>query len=551
MVRKTKKRLGEMLVEAGLIDNLQLEKALEFGKKHGLRLGKALTRLNMCAEEDIIKVISKQLDIPYLDVGNILFDPDVVSMVPENFAKRNTVLPLFLVEDTLTVALSDPLNIYLIDDLANITSKKINVVLSTETDIQNALKNFYSNETPIEEIQVTQGESDDAIEGGDRPVIKMVNKILLSAMESEASDIHIEPGKTKMKVRFRIDGVLRVFNIQIPTYLSNALISRIKIMANLDIAEKRAPQDGRFPLNISGHDYDVRVSTLPVIFGEKIVMRLLDKSSILVGMDALGLTSEQHLIMTGALSEVNGIILVTGPTGSGKTTTLYSALQLLNSESRNIITVEDPVEYQLKDVNQVQVNPQAGVTFASGLRSILRQDPDIIMVGEIRDSETAEIAVQAALTGHLVLSTLHTNDAIATVSRLLEMDIEPFLLASSIRAIVGQRLIRKLCSSCAELTPATEEEKEILQIPITQDIQIKRAKGCSLCNQTGYKGRIGLYEILSPDKTVRSLISKKATPDEIADYALKNGFTRMRENGLEKVKNGITTIEEVMRVTRG
>jgi len=551
MVRKTKKRLGEMLIEAGLIDNLQLEKALEFGKKHGLRLGKALTRLNMCAEEDIIKVISEQLDIPYLDVGNILFDPDVVTMVPENFAKRNTVLPLFLVEDTLTVAVADPLNIYLIDDLANITSKKINVVLSTETDIQNALKNFYSSESTIKEIQVAQGESDDAIEGGDKPVIKMVNKILLSAIEAEASDIHIEPGKTKMKVRFRVDGVLRVFKIQIPTYLSNALISRIKIMANLDIAEKRAPQDGRFPLNISGHDYDVRVSTLPVIFGEKIVMRLLDKSSILVGMDSLGLTTEQHLIMTRSLSEVNGIILVTGPTGSGKTTTLYSALQLLNSESRNIITVEDPVEYQLKDVNQVQVNPQAGVTFASGLRSILRQDPDIIMVGEIRDSETAEIAVQAALTGHLVLSTLHTNDAIATVSRLLEMDIEPFLLASSIRAIVGQRLIRKLCPKCAELSSATEEEKEILKIPVSQDIQIKRAKGCAFCNQTGYKGRIGLYEILSPDKTIRSLISKKATPDEILDYALRNGFTKMRDNGLEKVKNGITTIEEVMRVTRG
>ncbi len=551
MVRKTKKRLGEMLIEAGLIDNLQLEKALEFGKKHGLRLGKALTRLNMCAEEDIIKVISEQLDIPYLEVGNILFDPDIVSMVPETFAKRNTVLPLFLVEDTLTVAVSDPLNIYLIDDLANITSKKINVVLSTETDIQNALKNFYSNESPIEEIQVTQGESEDVVEGGDKPVIKMVNKILLSAIEAEASDIHIEPGKTKMKVRFRVDGVLRVFKIQIPTYLSNALISRIKIMANLDIAEKRAPQDGRFPLNISGHDYDVRVSTLPVIFGEKIVMRLLDKSSILVGMDSLGLSVEQHMIITSALSEVNGIILVTGPTGSGKTTTLYSALQLLNSESRNIITVEDPVEYQLKDVNQVQVNPQAGVTFASGLRSILRQDPDIIMVGEIRDSETAEIAVQAALTGHLVLSTLHTNDAIATVSRLLEMDIEPFLLASSIRAIVGQRLIRKLCPKCAELSPATEEEKEILKIPVSQDIQVKRAKGCAFCNQTGYKGRIGLYEILSPDKTIRSLISKKATPDEILDYAHKNGFTKMRDNGLEKVKNGITTIEEVMRVTRG
>lgn len=551
MARKTKKRLGEMLIDAGLIDKLQLDKALEFSKKHGLRLGKSLTRMNMCIEEDIIKVISEQLDIPYIDVGNMLFDPDVVGLVPENFAKRNTVLPLFLVEDTLTIAVSDPLNIYLIDDLGNITSRKINVVLSTETDIQNALNNFYSNDSSIKEIPITPTETEDTVDTGDKPVIKMVNKILLAAIESEASDIHIEPGKTKMKVRFRVDGVLRIFKIQVPTYLSNALISRIKIMANLDIAEKRAPQDGRFPLNISGHDFDVRVSTLPVIFGEKIVMRLLDKSSILVGMDSLGLNFEQHAIITKSLSEINGIILVTGPTGSGKTTTLYSALQVLNSETRNIITVEDPVEYQLTDVNQVQVNPQAGVTFASGLRSILRQDPDIIMVGEIRDSETAEIAVQAALTGHLVLSTLHTNDAISTISRLLEMEIEPFLLASSIRAIIGQRLLRKLCPSCAESVEATEEEKKILNIPVNEDFSIKMAKGCGFCNNTGYKGRIGLYEILSPDKTIRTMVSKRSTPDEILDYSLKIGFTQMRENGLEKVRNGLTTIEEVMRVSRG
>jgi len=551
MVRKTKKRLGEMLTEAGLIDNSQLEKALEFSKKHGMRLGKALTRMNMCVEEDIIKVISEQLEIPYIDVGNILFDPDIVGLVPENFAKRNTVFPLFLVENTLTVAVSDPLNIYLIDDLSNITSKNINVVLGIEADIQGALNNFYSNESVMEEIPITPSDSKESIETGDKPVIKMVNKILLSAIESEASDIHIEPGKTKMKVRFRVDGVLRVHKIQIPTYLSNALISRIKIMANLDIAEKRSPQDGRFPLNISGHDYDVRVSTLPVIFGEKIVMRLLDKSSILVGLNSLGLNSEQHSIISKSLSEVNGIILVTGPTGSGKTTTLYSALQVLNSETRNIITVEDPVEYQLKDINQVQVNPQAGVTFASGLRSILRQDPDIIMVGEIRDSVTAEIAVQAALTGHLVLSTLHTNDAASTISRLLEMDIEPFLLASSIRAIVGQRLLRKLCTKCAVPVEATEEEKEILGISKQDNITIKMAKGCNYCNNTGYKGRIGLYEILSPDKTIRSMISKKSTPDEILEYAVKIGFTQMRSNGLEKARNGITTIEEVMRVTRG
>ncbi len=547
---KQRKRLGEMLVDAGLVTKEQVEKALEYSRKNGTRLGKALIRMNILEEEDIIKTISKQLNIPYVDVGNILFDPEIVTLIPEAFARKNKVIPLFLVDDTLTVAISDPLNVYIIDDLANIVGKKINMVISTETDIENALKNFYADGSGLSETLGIEGLEFQETGANEKPVIKLVNNILISAVKEEASDIHIEPGKTKLRIRFRVDGVLHTHKIQIPTYLNAAVISRIKIMGNLDIAEKRSPQDGRFPLDISGKKLDVRVSTLPTIFGEKIVLRLLDKSNILVGLDSLGIDEIDYESVLDALKTVNGIILVTGPTGSGKTTTLYSALQMLNSEDKNIITVEDPVEYQLKHVNQVQVNPQAGITFASGLRSILRQDPDIIMVGEIRDAETAEIAVQAALTGHLVLSTLHTNNAVSTISRLLDMKVEPFLLASSIRAIIAQRLVRKICPHCIEAYPAADAERAVLGTHQQGEITLYHGKGCGFCNKTGYKGRTGLYEIFRPDRTIRNLIMNRRPMDELEDAALTSGFISMRKQGIRKVLKGITSLEEVLRVTR-
>ncbi|RLE15729.1 MAG: type II secretion system protein GspE [Acidobacteria bacterium] len=547
---KQRKRLGEMLVEAGLVTKEQINKALEYSRKHGVRLGKALVRMNIVEEEDIIKTISEQLNIPYVDVGNILFDPEIVVLIPEAFARKNKVIPLFLVDDTLTVAISDPLNVYIIDDLANIVGKKINVVISTESDIETALKNFYANEGTISEAFAIEGLESRETGANEKPVIKLVNNILISAVKEEASDIHLEPGKTKLRVRFRVDGVLHTHKIKIPTYLNAAIISRIKIMGDLDIAEKRSPQDGRFPLDISGKKLDVRVSTLPTIFGEKIVLRLLDKSNILVGLDSLGIDETDFEIVLDALKTVNGILLVTGPTGSGKTTTLYAALQMLNSEDKNIITVEDPVEYQLKHVNQVQVNPQAGITFASGLRSILRQDPDIIMVGEIRDAETAEIAVQAALTGHLVLSTLHTNNAVSTISRLIDMKVEPFLLASSIRAIIAQRLVRKLCPHCIEAYPAAEAERAVLGDQTSGEITLYHGKGCNFCNKTGYKGRTGLYEILRPDRKIRNLVMNRRPMDELEDAALASGFTPMRKQGIRKVLKGITSLEEVLRVTR-
>ncbi len=547
---KQRKKLGEMLVDAGLITTEQVNKALEFSRKNGVRLGKALIRMNILEEPDIIKTLSKQLKIPYVDVGNILFDPEIVTLIPEAFAKKNKVIPLFLVDDTLTVAVSDPLNVYIIDDLSNIVGKKINVVISTESDIENALRNFYANDSALSDALGFSGIDTPETGANEKPVIKLVNNILISAVKEEASDIHLEPGKTKLRVRFRVDGVLHTHKIQIPTYLNAAVISRIKIMGDMDIAEKRSPQDGRFPLDISGKNLDVRVSTLPTIFGEKIVLRLLDKSNILVGLDSLGIDETDYNLVLDALKTVNGIILVTGPTGSGKTTTLYSALQLLNSEDKNIITVEDPVEYQLKHVNQVQVNPQAGITFASGLRSILRQDPDIIMVGEIRDAETAEIAVQAALTGHLVLSTLHTNNAVSTISRLLDMKIEPFLLASSVRAIIAQRLVRKICPHCIEAYPAAEAERAVLGIRSPEEITLYHGKGCNFCNKTGYKGRTGLYEILRPDRKIRNLIMNRRPMDELEDAALASGFTSMRKQGIRKVLKGITSLEEVLRVTR-
>ncbi|BBB32735.1 type IV pilus assembly protein PilB [Thermotomaculum hydrothermale] len=544
---KERKKIGQILIEAGLITQKQLEEALTYSKKHNLRLGEALIQLNFVSEEDILKAISQQLNIPYLEVGNMLFDPEVVGILPENFCKRNKVIPLFLVDDTLTVAVADPLNIYLIDDIASMTGKKVNVVVSSEREIEQALEHLYAK-TELEVLnQEVEGAESDLL---DKPVIKLVNNILMQASQKEASDIHIEPGKARLRVRYRIDGVLREQDFNIPSSLASAVISRIKILSNMDIAEKRTPQDGRIQLKLGTKDYDIRVSTLPTIYGEKIVMRLLDKSSASVDLHSLGLNKQHLEIIKKLLKQPNGIILVTGPTGSGKTTTLYSCLKELNSEDKNIITVEDPVEYQFDNINQVQVNPQAGITFANGLRAILRQDPDIIMVGEIRDRETAEIAVQAALTGHLVLSTIHTNDASSTISRLVEMEIEPFLLASSIRAIIGQRLVRKICPNCQTKYNARDDEKIVLGYPLDKPLVLKKGKGCSFCSNTGYKGRTGIYEILVINSEIRKMIVEKKTPDEIIQKAKLSGYKTMQQDGFQKVLDGITTLEEVLRVTR-
>ncbi len=544
---KERKKIGEILKENGLLTDEQLKEALDYAKKHNLRLGEALIQLNFVSEEDILKAISHQLNIPYLEVGNMLFDPEVVGMLPESFCKRNKVIPLFLVENTLTVAVADPLNIYLIDDIASITGKKINVVVSSQGEIEKALEHIYTKtEFDILNIEDDSQES----ELVDKPVIKLVNNILMQASQKEASDIHIEPGKNKLRIRYRIDGVLREQDFNIPYSLSSAVVSRIKILSNMDIAEKRSPQDGRIQLKLGLKDYDIRVSTLPTIYGEKIVMRLLDKSATSVGLNTLGLNKKHFSTIKKLLKQTNGIILVTGPTGSGKTTTLYSCLKELNSEDKNIITIEDPVEYQFDNINQVQVNPQAGITFANGLRAILRQDPDIIMVGEIRDKETAEIAVQAALTGHLVLSTIHTNDASSTISRLIEMEIEPFLLASSIRAIIGQRLVRKICPNCLTKYSARDDEKIILNFPLNEPLTLKKGTGCSMCSNTGYKGRTGIYEILIINSEIRKMIVEKKTPDEIIKKAKLSGYTTMQQDGFKKVLDGLTTLEEVLRVTR-
>jgi general secretion pathway protein E len=466
----------------------------------------------------------------------------------------------------LTVATPDPLNYEPLDDLRLIIEcQEVRVVLSSEREVVRAINRFYeqSADTPEEMIQSMDAESSDRIlheleETADlldisdeAPVIKLVNLILFQAVKERASDIHIEPFQKELKVRYRIDGILYQ-RLDPPKRYQSAMVSRLKVMAKLDIAEKRLPQDGRIPIKIADKDIDIRVSIIPTTFGERVVLRLLDKQSLLLGMGEIGLSPDKHQTLQDLISRSNGILLVTGPTGSGKTTTLYAALSQINSPDKNIITIEDPVEYQLGGIGQIQVNPKIGLTFAHGLRSVLRHDPDVILVGEIRDAETAEIAIQAALTGHLVFSTLHTNDAASAATRLVDMEIEPFLVASVVRAIVAQRLIRVICSECKEgYVPEPEMLKEVGITPEQlKGGKVYRGKGCPACSGTGYRGRTGIYEILLVSETIRQLIMKKADSVSIGRQAVEEGMKTLREDGARKIVEGITALEEVVRVTQ-
>jgi general secretion pathway protein E len=466
----------------------------------------------------------------------------------------------------LTLATADPLNYEPLDDLRLILGcREIRVVLSSEHEVLRVINRFYeqSADTPEEMIQSMDTESSDRIlheleETADlldisdeAPVIKLVNLILFQAVKERASDIHIEPFQKELKVRYRIDGILYQ-RLDPPKRYQSAIVSRLKVMAKLDIAEKRLPQDGRIPIKIADKDIDIRVSIIPTTFGERVMLRLLDKQSLLLGMGEIGLSSDQHQTLQDLISRSNGILLVTGPTGSGKTTTLYAALSQINSPDKNIITIEDPVEYQLWGIGQIQVNPKIGLTFANGLRSILRHDPDVILVGEIRDAETAEIAIQAALTGHLVFSTLHTNDAASAATRLVDMEIEPFLVASVVRAIVAQRLIRVICPECKEgyvPDPALLREAAIAPEDLNGG-KVYRGKGCPVCSETGYRGRTGIYEILLVSETIRQLIMKKADSASIGRQAVEEGMRTLRQDGAKKILEGVTTLEEVLRVTQ-
>jgi len=543
------KTLHEMLLEQGALTPEQLQGAQAEAAKSGRPLKRVIVQKGLMTEQDLAALVATQSGVTSIDLANYLIKPDIVQLVPEPLARKHTLMPIFKIGESLTVAMEDPLNFFAVDELRLKTKCDIKTVVASETSIRQAIDQYYGSAGTIAEVaQAIQDASlpqKDEQLAAEAPVIRLVNLLIMQAMKESASDIHLEPGDGLLRTRFRIDGVLREVNGP-PAHLHAAVVSRVKVLAKLDIAEKRKPQDGRFRLKMEGRDIDLRVSTVPTQFGEKVVMRLLDSSRALLSFEQLGLEEPMRAQVERLIRLPHGILLVTGPTGSGKTTTLYTALSAINSVERNIITIEDPVEYQLPGVNQVQVNPKAEVTFASALRSFLRQDPNVIMVGEIRDRETAEIAIQAALTGHLVFSTLHTNDAPSSLTRLVEMGIEPFLVASAVAGVIAQRLVRVICPKCKEPHhPPTD-----LTDTLPSTAQFFRGKGCASCRQGGYKGRIGLFEILPMADAIKDLVVSKAPAHVIQEAGRKAGLRTLREDGLAKALAGLTTLEEVVRVTQ-
>jgi type IV pilus assembly protein PilB len=561
-----KKRLGEMLVEAGLVTEAQIKEALKVQKETGERLGRILVQKNIISEDNMVQLLAEQLGIPRVNLNDYLIDPQIIALVPEDLARRYILIPLFKVGDVLTVAMSDPSNVFALDEVGYKTNCAVEPILSTEAEIKKVIDQYYGVSESIEDLAKSIDEKIGGLEitddsqveakklesiAGETSVIKLVNLIIMEAIRAGASDIHVEPEQDSLRTRFRVDGVLHEASTT-PKHLQSAIVSRIKIMSELDIAERRVPQDGRFQVKVSNRSIDMRVSTFPTVHGENVVMRILDTASVLFGMEQLGLSPNIYEGYQNLIQKPYGIILVTGPTGSGKTTTLYASLNTINSIDKNIITVEDPVEYRLKLIRQCQINPKAGLTFATGLRSILRQDPDIIMVGEIRDLETAEIAIQSALTGHLVFSTLHTNDAPSTITRLIDMGVEPFLIASSVTGVIAQRLVRKICDECK--TVYKPSDKILKELGIVKDgkkeLIFYKGQGCKKCLNNGYKGRIGIMEMMTLNEEIRELIVSKASADVIKKAAQKAGMQTMREDGMQKVMAGITTLEEVLRVTQ-
>lgn len=562
--------VAELFIRVGLITEEQLHEAIQKQQEGTpLSLDHLLVQLGHISEKDRVRVMGMHWGVPFVDLNETPPDPELVSLIPVELAKRYRAVPVTRENGKLTVALADPLDIFAIDDLAQHTKLEIEAVIATEEDIQQTIRRLYRtteavNETVKElirdlgesslEVKSSQEEELSAEElrdlADDAPVVKLANMIITQAIADGASDIHIEPARDCLKVRYRIDGVM-IDSMVLPKRVQASLTSRFKILADMDIAEKRLPQDNRISATIDGREYDFRVSTLPCVYGEKIVMRVLDKSSIRVGLDKLGFLPDTLETLEKVISRSYGIILVTGPTGSGKSTTLYSILSRLNTGLVNIITAEDPVEYELPGINQVQVNPKAGLTFASALRSMLRQDPDIIMVGEMRDRETATIAIEAALTGHLVLSTLHTNDASSAPPRLIEMGVEPFMIASSLIAVLAQRLVRTLCPRCKEPYQPTEQEFTrygFTPPPNCSSLTLYRPKGCENCKRTGYKGRTGIHELLVLSDPVRDLILQHAAAYTIQKTAQELGLRLLKEDALQKVLLGRTSIEEIVRV---
>jgi len=570
------KKIGELLVQENKINVAQLEKAKAEQRNHGGRLGVALVKLGYIKEAEFADFMGKQYNVAPIDLAAFEIDPEVVKLVPKEVCEKHLVFPVSKAGNTIVIAMADPGNIFVRDDLAFVTRLKVEIVVAAETAILAAIEKYYGSKIKVDSI-MQEIEREDAKQKRaakaagqqepsqvaeivdlesktakhEAPVIKLVNLILTEAIKTKCSDIHLEPYENRFRIRYRIDGVLYE-RMQPPPSMAPAITSRIKIMAKLDISEKRRPQDGRLKIKLrGGQDMDFRVSVLPTLFGEKIVMRLLDKTNLQLDMTKLGFEPDELAALKDAISSPFGMVLVTGPTGSGKSTTIYSALLELNKVDVNISTAEDPVEFNLEGINQVQMNPDVDLNFASALRSFLRQDPDVIMVGEIRDLETAEIAIKAALTGHLVVSTLHTNDAPATVFRLLNMGVEPFLVTSTLNCVVAQRLVRKICQACKE--PIAVDRELLIKAGVPPEkigeYKCMKGKGCSTCSDIGYKGRVAIYEVLKFTDNIKQGILKGVTPLELKQLAVSEGMRTLRMNALNKLKAGLTTIEEVLETT--
>ncbi len=561
------KRLGELLIAAGTISEEELEKGLALQKGTKERLGTVLISNGIITENQLIEALQMQLGIEYIDLTKVNIPTELAQALPKNIAKQYQVVPVKAVKDELYLAMSDPLNFYAIEEVRKAVRKKVVPMVAKASAIDHSIQVLYGNEgaaKAIEEMKreaignvdvdsspdlafVTNTLGDDAVNSA--PTIRLVNSIIERAVTERASDIHIEPRETEMQVRMRIDGMMRDI-LTIPKELQSSVISRIKIMSGLDIAERRVPQDGRFNVRVKDKDIDLRVSTLPTIYGEKIVARLLDKSGGKISKEAIGLTGSDLEKYDKMIKMRAGVILIVGPTGSGKSTTMYTMIDDLNTKEVNLVTLEDPVEYNISGISQVQINEKTGMTFASGLRAILRQDPDIIAVGEIRDGETAEIAMRAAITGHVVLSTIHTNDAVGTIERLEDIGVEPYLVSSALKGIISQRLVRRICPNCRKAYTPTQEELDDLNMKAEPDLQFYRGAGCPECFNSGYRGRIAVFEMLPVSHSVRAMISERKSRDEI-EKKLKepgSGFVSLRENALRLMREGVTSVEEVLRV---
>lgn len=546
--------LIDLLLKEALITPDQVAKAKEEVKRTGIKLEKALEKLGFITEEDIAMARADVLGVSYMNLEDYVIDASLTKLIPESVVNKYKAVPLFKIVDTLTVAMLDPKDIEALDNIRRIAKvTNVDPVLVSARSLGQVMDAYYGAGNSVEEIvKSIEGKKAFGEKGGlnetaeEAPIIKLVNILITDAVRDRVSDIHIEPEMDVLRVRCRIDGILHEEHL-LPKKLQSAVISRIKILSNLDIAENRRPQDGKISVKLENKDLDIRVSTFPTVHGENVVMRLLDRASILLGLKELGLSKDNLDIFSRMIQQPNGIILVTGPTGSGKTTTLYSALSTISTMEKNIITIEDPVEYELPLIRQIQVNPKADLSFANGLRSILRQDPDVIMVGEIRDKETMEVAIHASLTGHLVFSTLHTNDAPGSLTRLIDLGLEPFLISSSLILVVAQRLVRRICPKCKEeFLPPPAALKDL---GLGENTQFFRGKGCPACKNSGFSGRIGIFEVLALNETLRKMIEQKDSADAIKKTALELGMSSLRKDGLAKAMQGLTTIEEILRAT--